>query len=291
MNLLKVKNALYKVFLEVFIFDKKKRTKMKSRFCKKHIKKYVDIAIKRLNDTSDEKNDSKIIWQYWHQGKNSAPTLIQKCFESIEKFQSGYEQKILDYKSIEDYVEIPSKYYDLLNRNKISITHFSDILRIYLLGQYGGSWVDSTIYLTNKIPDDIMNADFFVFQKNRKEDPLENSCSIYFFRASRHSKTIAALKDVYFQYFCENDSLINYFFVEHLLTMLSEKEELKKDWANIPFYDVHTRGNLQRIIFQKFDEKQFEQIKKETPIHKLTYKIIDNKDHEGSFYDYILKQS
>ena len=46
----------------------------------------------------------------------------------------------------------------------ISNTHFSDLIRLNLLNQYGGTWIDSTCLQTEKIPDYIKNSNLFLYK-------------------------------------------------------------------------------------------------------------------------------
>lgn len=144
--------------------------KVKSCWAKKHLEKYVQIALnKNIEETPI--HDKHIIWQYWHQGEEKAPLLIRKCLESIEKYCLEYKRVVLSYDNLADYVEIPSMYYDLVNQGKMLLTFFSDVIRCYLLTQCnGGTWINLTIYLTDKIPNSILESKFFIFQKNPQID-------------------------------------------------------------------------------------------------------------------------
>ena len=41
---------------------------------------------------------------------------------------------------------------DKFNEGKISFPHFSDIIRTYLLKEYGGLWIDAAVYVVKSIP-------------------------------------------------------------------------------------------------------------------------------------------
>lgn len=292
MNILKIQNSIFKILIETFIFDKTERMKVKSRWAKKCLRKYIDISMKKQLEEPANSNSEHIFWQYWHQGRENAPLLIQKCFESLEKYHPEQKKVILSYETISDYVEIPSMYYDLVNSGKMSITFFSDILRTYLLTQYnGGTWIDSTIYLTDKIPSEILNSEFFVFQKNPKTDRLENKMSSFFMHSKGLCKIIQVMKEVFREYWSENDFLINYFLIEHLVSMLSiENDEFKALWDKMPYYSAEDTGLLQTKMFEDFDFEEFENIKKKTNLHKLSYKILKQQSSGHSYYDYIINK-
>lgn len=289
--MIKIINSIYKIFLELFIFDKKLRAKLKARFAKLYLKKYVDFDINCKINKNKNRKDEKIIWQYWHQGTKKAPKIIKKCLLSVKEQMKGYKQIVLDYNSIKDYVELPDRYYRLLEDKKMKIAHFSDVLRVYLLEKYGGTWIDSTIYLTDKIPDEIMNSNFCILQKDILSDLSGNNNSCFFIHNKEYSAHIAMMKNILDKYWAENNFVINYFMFEHISTMLSQiKGELKDEWDNMPRYSAEITGELQKHLFDEFKIDEFEKIKKLTPIHKLTYKKPKKTAQKNTYYDYILNE-
>lgn len=289
--MIKIINSIYKIFLELFIFDKKLRAKLKVRFAKLYLKKYVDFGINCKIDKNKNRKDEKIIWQYWHQGAKEVPKIIKKCLLSVKEQMKGYKQIVLDYNSIKDYVELSDRYYRLLEDKKMKIAHFSNVLRVYLLEKYGGTWIDSTIYLTDKIPDEIMNSNFCILQKDILSDLSGNNNSCFFIHNKEYSAHIAMMKNILDKYWAENDFVINYFMFEHISTMLSQiKGELKDEWDNMPRYSAEITGELQKHLFDEFKIDEFEKIKKLTPIHKLTYKKPKKTAQKNTYYDYILNE-
>ena len=298
MQILKLKNYIFKIIAELCVWDRKNRSKLKSRWAKKHLRKYVDSAIKNVIEPSYASNveqnilpeNSNYIWQYWQQGTNNAPPLIQRCLESTEKYHSDKKIIVLDLQKIENYIEIPGRYYDLLNSGKMKSAHFSDILRTYLLAQYGGTWVDATIYFTGRIPEDILNSEFFVFSKDLQIDLSENNMSNFFIHSKPKSIVIEAIKHALNEYWRENDFVINYFMYEHIATMLSDEEKIKEVWNKMPYYSTEPVGTLQKILYEDFSKETFEKIKAQTNIHKLSYKILRETSSGKSFYDKIINR-
>jgi len=287
----KLQNSLFKIFIEIFVFDKKKRARMKARHAKKYLQKYVDAAVKELPALQDKPaSNDKIIWQYWHQCKENAPQLIQKCFESVKEYMPEYKQIILSYDNIKNYVELPKRYYDLLEAGKIPLALFSDILRLYLLSKYGGTWVDSTIYLTDKIPDDIMNSNFCVLQKNPETDAFEDKMSCFFIHSKCNSKHLEVLRRILDKYWSENDFPIHYFMFEHISTILSNiTPELKAEWDSMPYYNAEITGELQKHLFDDYTQEGWNDFKQKTSIHKLSYKVIREETSGKSYYDWLCR--
>ena len=293
----KIKSCLFKTIIELFIFDKVKRSKLKARFAKKYLRKYVDAAITNVvlpmsnenNNSSETENNCGYIWQYWQQGVENAPPLIQRCLKSTEKYHSDKKIIVLDKKTIQDYVELPSKYYDLLNKGKMKSAFFSDILRTYLLTQYGGTWVDATIFFTGRIPDNIFESEFFVFSKNPIEDMQENIMFNYFIHSRSNNLVMESIKCALNEYWNENDFVINYFMYEHIATMLSENKAIKKIFDAMPYCRTAATQPLRKILYDDFSEEIFEKIKTQANIHKLSYKVLRKTSSGKSFYDKIIE--
>ena len=291
MNTLKIKNSIFKVFIELFIWNKKSRSRTKANWAKLHLKKYVNWAVENTSrqTVTPNKEEKPIIWQYWHQGIENAPLLMQKCIESVKTHHPDCDVRVLSFDTINDYVKIPQKYYDLLEQKKIPIAIFSDILRLYLLTTYGGTWVDATLYLTDRIPQKIFDSEFFVLQKNPKTDAFGDKMSCYFIRADKNSYFAHLTRNTLEKYWEENDYLIHYFIFEHVVSMLSEvNDETKKLWNEMYYMNTDKLGLLRKKLYSDFDRNEYSEIKKEAFLHKLSYKILKDESSGKSLYDKIV---
>ena len=73
--------------------------------------------------------------------------------------------------NINDYLEIPAFILKKVENKKMGFAHFTDIIRLALLYNYGGVWIDATILLTDYLPQEYFEMDYFMFQR---DDNLEN---------------------------------------------------------------------------------------------------------------------
>ena len=269
----KIKNAFFKILIELFIFNKEKRAQIKGKWAKKHLQKYINIALsKPLNPVIND-NDKNIIWQYWHQGLENAPLIIQKCIASIKRIESDKTIHVLDFNTIKNYIQLPQRYYDLVNSGKMPIALFSDVLRVYLLEKYGGTWIDATIYLSKKIPDDILNSDFFGFQTAPDFKSFTgNKTSCYFIHSKKQSKNIQTIRRTLDAYWKENDFMFNYFMFEHIETILMDRtKELNAEWVKMPYYPRVCSG-LRSIVYKRYNKEILDKLLEEFWLDKLDYK-------------------
>ena len=150
----------------------KKKT---SAICDKILVRYFSdyYRIPRLKHKK-KIEDRKIIWQYWDQGINEElPIVVKLCFDSVDKYKGDYEVIRLDKNSLHDYVDIPDFILKKRNDQKIKIAFFTDIVRLALLDLYGGVWLDATIFLSGPIDSNILNQDFFMFQRSKNANNKE----------------------------------------------------------------------------------------------------------------------
>ena len=105
-------NPIVKIFLELFVFNRFQRRRLKGKFCQNFLKDLV----KRVEASSVEVGTEKEykIWQYWGQGVENAPDLVRACMASVEKYRGNIERVVLDENTIKDYVEIPDYIFDLI---------------------------------------------------------------------------------------------------------------------------------------------------------------------------------
>ena len=251
-------------------------------------------------------NNEKIIWQFWGQGWDfeKLPDVVKISYKSVEKYKKDYEIIHLDMNNINDYLEIPAYILKKVEDKKMGFAHFTDIIRLALLYNYGGVWIDATILLTDYLPQEYFEMDYFMFQR---DDNLENKKdwedyddfyfswnnemkvrvlnSIIF--AKKNNEIIKTLLDMLLIFWEHNDLVPNYFFFQVLYTELIENYYKKKKCKIVSDTLTH---ELIRVWFDKFSQEKLDEITKRNNVHKLTYKIDSGKrDTKGTFLDYFKK--
>ncbi|EAL3888445.1 glycosyl transferase [Campylobacter lari] len=259
------------------------------------------------------KND-KIIWQFWYQGKDQASPMIQQCFNSVQsQMKDDYTIIILDKDNIKYYLDFPPYIIEKLENNffgKKTITFFSDLLRVCLLATYSGIWCDASIFLSSKIPSELCSKDFFTFERSKTKPSKEKLKKItksgyfsygYFnwnddfkvkmlssFMIAKTSNTfIQTLKNILMNYWKNEQSSENhYYFVLHIIFELLKEHGFANDtYKNMSDIECHL---LQFSAKEKFNPTLWEEIQKQSFLHKLTHFKSIKKD---SMIDKIILQS
>ncbi|EAL4711477.1 glycosyl transferase [Campylobacter lari] len=259
------------------------------------------------------KND-QIIWQFWYQGKDRASPMIQQCFNSVqEQMKDDYTIIILDKDNIKYYLDFPPYVIEKLENNffgKKTITFFSDLLRVCLLATYGGIWCDASIFLSSKIPSELCDKDFFAFEKSKTKPSKEKLKKIIkseyfsygyfnwnddfkvkilnsFIVSKSHHKNIQAMKDILIYYWSneKNSNNFYYFTFQIIFELLKEHGFVNDTYKNMSDIECHL---LQFSAKEKFNPTLWEEIQKQSFLHKLTHFKSIKKD---SMIDKIILQS
>ena len=86
----------------------------------------------------------KIIFCYW-EGKSLNDPIVAACLNSWKRHLTNWQVYFINDTNIVDFVDMN---FLTTFKGKVSVTSFSDFLRLYLLKKFGGVWMDiSTIVL------------------------------------------------------------------------------------------------------------------------------------------------
>jgi len=243
----------------------------------------------------------KKIWILWLQGWDSAPDLVRLCLESWEYHNPDWEIHMLDLKNIENYVDIAS---DISDWGDITPTGFSDVVRLYLLKEHGGVWVDSTCFCNRPLDDWLPEHlnESFAFQLS------DVKVASWFIAAEKDSYVIDRWKDATLDYWKErlagNDVLNDEYRWVHILFLRLYKSDPKfreiydnwnhinADWMNKNYrangphffapYERHLNSVADSTVMERVDSKV-------DPLYKLTNRTPIDWNIPNSSIRYLAK--
>lgn len=249
------------------------------------IENYVKNDVQNL-----EKKQSKKVWVCWLQGMENAPEMVKICYQSLQDNLHDREIVLLTEENYRDYVTFPDYIQGKIDQGIISKTHMSDLLRLELLIQYGGTWIDATVYCSgNDYPDYMFESDLFVFQ-NLKPG-LDGHCtriSSWFMSACSNQPILLLTRALLYDYWKKKNYMVDYFLLHDFFELAIEvyPEEWKKV---VPFSNAIPHILLLRL-FEEYDEKIWYAVKEMTYFHKMTYKYSkEEKNKKGTYYCKIWK--
>lgn len=231
------------------------------------------------------------IWVFWWQGEEEMPFIVKKCYENLQNNIPKEKCKVnlITKENYKNYVKLPSYIIEKVKLGKISLTHFSDIMRFNLLYNYGGLWIDSTIYLTTPLKEEIFERDLFTHRRVdlKSTNISKANWAAYIIGGKKNHILFKYINEALLFYWKIYDNQIDYFLIDYIIaTAYKELPYIQEEINKIPYNNPEI-FTLSKYMNKKYDEKFFEQIKNTTNIYKLTYKqtyFEKTKDGEKTFY-------
>lgn len=214
------------------------------------------------------------IWVCWLQGEKNMPELIQLCYNSIKRNANGRPVKFISSDNIEEYIEIPAFLKEKLKKGFIGYANYTDVLRLMLLYKYGGTWIDSTIYLSDKLDDSWRNPLFSSIKlntQNRQYTISQYKWATFYLFAYPQSPAIKCFMDILLTYWKDDHKkIIDYFLIDYVFEILYRKNfEFKKCIDSTP-YNQEQVYDLQKKLNSPYQKIKL--FNKSTYIYKLNRK-------------------
>lgn len=275
-----------------FLYNVMVAQKHRMLYYKKLKKKYFNrCTVQRPWEQECKKKKSDTIWFCWLQGLDNAPLLVKRCYESLCQNIKNKQIVVLDESNISEYVKMPDYIVEKWKRGIIGMAHFTDMVRLELLRLHGGYWIDSTVFCTdssllNLIDDEpLFMYSFYYFGFNPEIMELNN----WFMYSCTNNNILCLVQKFLYEYWKDYNRPVDYFIFHIFMTMAVEfySEEYKK-MPVVSQVDSHV---LATYIFDEYDERKFEILKKSTGFHKLSTRFDEEgKKKSGTFYDVVIKK-
>lgn len=260
--------------------------------CRSYLEKYnsalKDDLPKNLEPNGKYEN---YVWTMWLQGENQAPGIVKTCLKSIKKYCSDRKVVVLDEESLEKYIELPSYIMEKYKQDRIIRPIFADIVRYCLLYKYGGTWIDSTVLMTDKIPKRILKEDLFLFHIAKGNLQRRYFLTANWFIHAKPGNVI--MKDLIkfcFAYWRQENKPVNYFLDYFFFSMAVKNDiEARKIFNKMMYYPE--RLHFYPRLSKPFSKKLLVDLKEigELPFHKLTYRL--RKKYPGSLFEYLSQEN
>lgn len=114
------------------------------RYLEKNYKEVIDQFVS-MDKEVIQKRIIDQTWVMWWQGEDNMPPLVKKCYDNSKKWCNNI--CLITKDNYKDYLELPLDVEKKIDSGHIKMAQLSDIIRVNLLYNYGGLWIDSTIFL------------------------------------------------------------------------------------------------------------------------------------------------
>ena len=226
--------------------------------------------INNITDMDDmvERDFPKIVWTMWQQGEAQMPETVKASIKTIKAFAERNECEfyLLTDETLAEFINIPIDITEKYKKKELSAAHYSDIVRFYLLYRYGGIWMDATLFVSPYTTIDELEGDFFLAGKKGKSY-FKNIRDLYVYYVRKYPIFIDYL---IMDYFILSEYNVNRYFRE-----LVDKIPILESAENLWFLRDHANDI--------FDEQEWDNVLKTTPIMKTTYKINEKEIIPNSY--------
>lgn len=171
------------------------------------------------NDSNIMNFPSKHIWFFWWQGIESAPEVVKLCLSSIRRNLPNIPITVITKDNLFDLVDIPSYVIDALDNKRISFTHFSDIVRMMLLTQKGGCWIDATIFVGKKLPENLFDYPYYTIRFNDTFKYVTGKWCSFLTYSVQNNIVPRFCSEILLEYLKHHDRFLCYFILDFILLL------------------------------------------------------------------------
>lgn len=285
------------LLLHVFLrgrYKRKSNQRMRTWYFYKHfsyiIEKYCNVPIPQ------RKNDGPI-WLFWWQGENTMPPIVKKCFE-LAKLHApmGHPVILLSEDNYMQYATIPTYIIKKVKDKTISLTHFSDILRVTLLAEHGGLWLDATLYAAGNIPQRLFGQQFFSV-RTPDDGQWVSKClwTGFFMGGVKGHPLFCFMRQLFFDYWKDHNELLDYFLIDLGIRMAYDNIPQIRESIDAGVWKTDKLFVPQNNIAQPINITYYNKLVSEWYFFKMTYRdyfgklIVKNKQGQYTWYGYMLE--
>lgn len=262
--------------------------------------KYKDVIVENYDQCNVNDKGKTYVWWCWLQGTDNAPVLAKACLASLKKSLTNVEIVELSEENYIQWVALPEYIVQKYKKGRIPAALFSDMLRLQLLAEHGGVWIDSTVMCTtpdNKAKglyhpswEDIIKSKLYVFQYTKPGLKWSGNTSNWFIASKKGNPFIMTLRDMLFAYWKDYDVALEYYICHLFFNEVSKAypeqiEAMPYGWS-VP--SISLGGHLKN----KFNKEKWQQISNQVHWHKMTYRKEKELSKDlDNYYSYITKSS
>jgi hypothetical protein len=219
-------------------------------------------------------------WTYWNNGFDKAKPIV-RYLHDITKAQLAKHAKenkwtnflpiYLDDSKLAEYVSWPQHL--IAKRSNYTTTYLSDLLRVELLVNYGGSWADSTFYWQKPMPKPVYDSDYFGFKI--WHNPYYTSS--WFLHARKpHNPLLLWVRHFMHEYWKTHEKYFYFdlhLFIEVAIQLLPE---VRPYYDTMPFWGSTRAHAYHYIMTGEFNATKHEEAGTKSWGYKLSYKAKCN---------------
>jgi len=277
-----------------------------SQYLKRKYRKIINSFDMKKNEIEPSFADNYPIWFLWWDGEDSMPQIVKACYNALKKNSNGHKINFVTKDNLNTFINLPAYILKKVKKKKLSLTHLSDIIRMCLLYEHGGLWIDSTVLLTKPLPPLPEICSHLGFWTPKDDGEIITTCFgaknwivregrwlTFCLYTSKNNVLPDFVRALYFAYVKSNNIMIDYFIFDYFISIAYETlPEIRVMIDSVPdnnpkVHEIHHRLNPN----YEYNKDLFDTICKNTFFHKLNWKekySLFTKNGKLTNYGYII---
>ena len=213
----------------------------------------------------------------WWQGEEKMPPLVSACVERMKKkIPKNAQLHIITEENYGRYVTIPEYILEKFKNGKITLVHFTDILRYALTFTYGGMWIDSTVYLSDSFEFDFLDENYHT-QRFESSDACPHEACMgkwcnFFFSGKNDNILFGYVYEALLFWWEKHDKLLEYIIVDYVIRSgYFGVDEIQKLIDRVE-PNNEKMWMLSKKLNDEYNEKEFNDILNMSGFFKLSFK-------------------
>ena len=215
------------------------------------------------------------IWMCWWQGEENAPEIVRACIDSVRRNAGDREVIVITDENMFDYVHIPDWVLEKVKEGIITRTNLSDLLRLSLLAEHGGMWLDATFYCTAPFEDLVFSHPMWSI---KRPDYLHASIASGYFAGYSLAcdvsmrRCFATARDFFLEYWRHSEFMVDYLLVDYLIVLTQRYDSaIAEAFASIEPNNPRC-DDLQPRLGEVYSQDEWQELCRDTCLFKLTWK-------------------
>lgn len=239
-------------------------------------------------------SEKRYIWVMWWQGEQNAPDLVKMCIDSIRKNANRAEVVVITEQNYRNYVQLPDYIIKKHKEGYISFAQLSDIMRIFLISEHGGLWLDATIFVSQRIPEEIFGKAFYSLHTELRKTPFVQNDRVHCFVMGGRpdSKLICFVKDLLSAYWKDKDVIIDYYLLDYSIMLAYYEFPDIHDFIDNLDFTSDGLYQLVSLLDEPYDGKAIDDVLESNTFSKLVWNVKHSieKDCKETVYGHLLNK-
>jgi len=251
-------------------------------------RQYAEVMPQECVTTHAEEGKRRI-WTCWLQGMEQAPEMVKCCVESMKRNFPEREVVVITRENMAQWVTMPQYIMERYRKGRMPEAMMSDLLRLELLHQYGGTWMDATVFCSGWSDERerertlrAMDAEVLFFQYTAGKEGRFAGIANWFISAQQGNAVIARLRAMLWAYWRDYDCVVDYYMMHRFFDMIVKRQPevlmgMPRGYAR-PCLELGTR------LAMDYDESWWREHAARVCFHKLSHRKTERAEKNERSY-------